>query len=172
MTTGQNRRLYQLLNQTGQVHFKAELVASFTGGRSLSSKDLTPNEARELIAHLERQVVAEPKKPVEIPDSPSQRMRKKIFALCYQMGYIYGEKPEDKKMNQAIVLRMVERNGYLKPKPLNSYSESELVQLVSQFEAMQRNNNKQAARVLVRELVAEMNETESKSGFKSYLNND
>ncbi len=148
MTKGQNSRLHQLLNQTGQVHFKSELVASFTGGRSSSSKDLTPNEARELIAYLERQVVAgaEPAEP-----KPGEKMRKKIFSLCWDMGFC--QESNTKEQNSAIVKGLVERLGVLKPKPLNSYTEQELPKLVTQFEQMKRNNEYQSARVLVRELL-------------------
>jgi hypothetical protein len=148
MTTGQNRRLYQLLNQTGQIKYKAELVSSYSAKKSTSSRDLTPNEARELIAHLERQAN---KLELQQQPKPSEKMRRKIFSLCWDMGFC--QEANTKEENSKIVKGLVERLGVLKPKALNQYTEQELPKLVTQFEQMKRNNDKQYARVLVRELL-------------------
>ena len=83
-------------------------------------------------------------------------MRKKVFSLLYSMGYIYGNGPDDKKINAQVVYGMVERKGYLKPKKLNAYTFEELPRLVSQFEHMSKNNDKTAARKEVASLLDEL----------------
>jgi hypothetical protein len=167
MTPAQNKRLHQLLARTGRTPYKAELVGSFTGGRSGSSKDLSVDEAQMLISHLEgllknsgealnAGLSGTPAKKGYLDMKPDERMRRKIFGLCREMGYIDGDTKEDRKLNQVIVYGIVERKGYLN-KPLMQYSTDELVKLVSQFEAMKRNNQKQAARTAVVRLLEEMN---------------
>jgi len=169
MTAGQNRRLHQLLNILELTNYKKELVHSFSGGRTESSKGLNANEARELIAHLERseKELAELSKKEDQLAKPGEKMRKKIFSLCWQMKFCKEE--NTKEQNNAIVKGLVEKLGVLKPKPLNQYSEQELPRLVTQFEQMRFNNLLQEARVLVRNEFAFMNGAESQSDFKGYL---
>lgn len=152
MTTEQNRRLHKLLTETKLMGFKAELVGSYTAGRSTSSKDLTTNEARELIRHLEGVANGLQDSTVPAEPKPGEKMRKKIFSLCWDMGFC--QESNTKEQNNSIVKGLVEKLGVLKPKQLNHYTEQELPKLVTQFEQIKRNNEYQAARVIVRELLA------------------
>lgn len=51
----QNRQLHTLLSQTQRMEVKAELVLSFTDGRSESTKELQNKEADALIKHLQQE---------------------------------------------------------------------------------------------------------------------
>lgn len=105
ITPSQNRRLHQLLNDLGLMEDKKELVRSFTNGRAESSKELSVDEAKRLIFHLEG---------IHKTDDPADRRRKKVLAICYNMGWIFGNSPEDQKMNTAKINAFLKRYGYLK----------------------------------------------------------
>ena len=159
ITPTTNRRLHALLTQAKLTELKPMLVAQFSCIQAASSKDLLEPEALALCKHIEKEMasakpVAEPL-PSHLNPDRADVMRKKIFSLCLSMGYIYGFSDTDKAINKAIVYKLVESRGYLK-KPLMKYSQAELVQLVSQFEGMQRNNNKAKAGREVKELLKEL----------------
>lgn len=144
----QNRRLHVLLNELKLIDMKAELVHEASEGRTTSSKELYEHELVGLINHLASKL---PKPSRQADDA----MRKKVFHLCRDMGYITGHNDDDLKMNKAVVYALVLRVGYLK-KPLMQYSSEELPKLVSQFVSMQKNNNKAAAAKAVAALKAEL----------------
>lgn len=112
------------------MHDKANIISSFTNGRSTSSKDLTVQEANELLAAFNT-------KPA-IDDDPRSPMIKKLFKMAHQLGWI-------KKHTVATNCGLFEKNdnsqlygwvlkyGYLK-KELRAYTYSELPKLVSQLE--------------------------------------
>lgn len=149
ITKSQIVKLHALLNKAGLMEHKKEIVQEYSHKKSTSSKQLTLEEARALIDYLESLVNNQ--------DSKS-RMIKKIFAICRSLGWIYGNSPEDRKMNNAKLGSFIERKGYLK-KPLKDYNESELPGLVSQFESIQKNIEKSKANKEVKELLAELNLT-------------
>jgi len=128
ITPAQNRRLHQLLHDLGLMEDKKHLVSMTTRGRTESSKELSVAEAKTLILHLEG---------VTTKDDRADKMRKKIFAICYNIGWIYGNSPEDRKINQAAIDRIVQKIGYLK-KPLNEFTPAQLPKLVSQFEQIEK----------------------------------
>lgn len=147
ITPSQNRRLHQLLNELGAMEIKKELVSSFTRGRSDSSKDLTITEAKSLIVHLQG---------FQVNDNPADRMRKKIIAICYKIEWIYGNSPEDRKMNMAKIDNFLKKAGCLK-KPLNAFTVKELPKLVSQFEQIEKHYEKAVAGKAVKSLLDELN---------------
>lgn len=152
---GQTRRLYQLLRQTGLEDEKASLVKDASNGRTESTKALYQVEAQGLIKRLEGMLPSPAPAGTGQARDAADVMRKKIFSLCREMGYISGFSGEDKQMNKAVVYGLVERIGYAK-KPLMAYAASELPKLVSQFESMMQNNNKAAASKAVCELKKEL----------------
>ena len=68
INTTQNKRLHQLLNQTGLTDEKRNLVRTYTDGRSASSKDLSIDEAKSLISYL-----------LSLPGAKPATDRKKVF---------------------------------------------------------------------------------------------
>jgi len=118
-------KIHVLLNQFGILDDKAELVRQFTNGRETSSTQLTFNEARALITHLSK-------------FDPLDKMRKKVFALAFSTGIIYGDSPDDRKMNVAKLNMFLRERGAVK-KELNKLSKDELVKVVNQFSAMTKN---------------------------------
>lgn len=109
---------------------KATIVNGFSNGRATSSKDLSMEEAKAMIKHL---------KDYE----PDERMRKKVFAIAYEVGIIWGDTPEDKKMNGAKLKMFLLKNGTVK-KELNKMTHQELLKVVAQFEQMRQPVSKPA----------------------------
>lgn len=149
------------------MEHKSSLVTEFSNGRTSSSKELSVDEARVLITHLsdlERQskgVSHSPRQPMEVRSpqgfqSVKDKRRRKVFALMYQIGYIYGDTLEDKKINSAVVNRIVSTYGVCKPKALNDYTEEELISLINQFEKWKSNNEMAAISKAVRAEVKEV----------------
>ncbi|MES2732864.1 MAG: hypothetical protein V4714_14010 [Bacteroidota bacterium] len=147
ITLPQNKRLHQLLHELDLMEDKKHLISMITRGRTESSKELSVNEAKTLILHLEG---------IGSPDSVADRMRKKIFAICYKLEWIYGNSPEDHKMNRVIIDNFIKTKGYLK-KPLNAFTVAELPKLVSQFEQIEKHTEKAQAGKAVKGLLDELN---------------
>lgn len=74
-----NRALHSLLNSTGLLPHKADLVASFTNGRTEKSSEMNETEAKQMLRHLSLQ------KPVEY--NPANKMRRKILAICHDLAW-------------------------------------------------------------------------------------
>lgn len=161
----QNRLLHSLLNELKLMDQKQILVCSFTGQRTYSSKEMTMTERSLMIRHLQSIKGSTPKsqlapaKPAQMSDVEKEQMnvmRRKIFSLCRSMGYIWGDSPDDRRINQFVVYGLVERKGKYK-KPMNKLSYKELTDTVSQFQSMLKNNDKTAARREVEALKRELN---------------
>jgi len=117
----QNRILHRLLTDTRMMDNKADLVFSFSGQRTSSSKELTANEAAQLIQYLGT-----------LPNIKTQCnvMRRKIIAKAHKMRWeIAGKADMDRIDNWCIT-----KGGF--KKPLNDHNYDELVQLVTQFNQM------------------------------------
>jgi len=158
MRPEQNRRLHFLLNELGLMEHKAELVEQYSATNATSSRELTPQEAKALIEHLERSKTRQGRSP-KPQYTPEEKMRRKIFAICYTIGWIEGDSPTDRAINRAKINSFCIRNSYLR-KPLNDYTPEELPKLVSQFEQIQKHVekskiNKEAGQA-VRAVLAEL----------------
>lgn len=127
VTTPQLTKIHVLLSQFGITEDKADLVSQFTNGRETSSRKLTFDEAKSLLQHLSR-------------FDPSNKMRRKVFALAYTAGIIYGDTPQDKKINIAKLDMFLKEKGTVK-KALNKMSNEELIKVVNQFTAIKKNND-------------------------------
>ena len=90
VTKAQLQKIHILLNQQGLKEEKAAIISNLTDGRSQSSKELSASEARHLIEWL-------------CKTDPNDAMKKKVFDLAYEIGMIWGDTSEDKKMNAAAV---------------------------------------------------------------------
>jgi hypothetical protein len=132
---------------------KATMVNGFSGGRTTSSKDLLSNEANEMINHLKG-------------FDTTERMRKKVFALAYEAGIIYGETGDDKKINPVKLNLFLLERGTIK-KELNKMSINELVKVVSQFEQIVKHSRQTSANKAAKSLLEELNIPVTNARLKS-----
>jgi hypothetical protein len=144
VTKPQLQKLHVLLRQMGfDDDFKREAVSKITKGRTTSSRELNMSEAQFFINQLEKH-------------NPRTRMQHKVFALAYEAGIIWGDTPEDKKMNAAKIDQFLQARGTVK-KPLNQLNHAELVRTVNQFEAIVKHNNEGRAKKVTDTLLQELN---------------
>lgn len=134
MDAKQNRKLHALLNQLNLMEMKQSLVEQITNGRATSTKDMTEDEAKELIATLLGQIArktgAHPANEV-LPDG--DKYRKRLIAMAYNMS----PKPENP---QQFVKDWCEKYGVFgKKKPFNDYTISELIGLIEKFKKVVNN---------------------------------
>jgi hypothetical protein len=154
ITTDQLKKLHVLLNQLGLMDEKVNFVYTASNGRATSSKDLTVMEAKSIIEHLSRY-------------DGNDRMRKKIFALAYEAGIIYGDSPADKKMNAAKLDSFLKERGTIK-KSLNQLSKDELIKTVNQFEQIKKHADENKAGRATKNVLAELGiSTAGKQPLKS-----
>ena len=146
VTNAQLQKIHVLLRQLNLVEQKESFVFQFSNGRSFSSRDLTMDEATLFIQHLSK-------------FDSLDRMRKKVFALAYEAGIIWGD-TDDKKMNAAKLSKFLKERGTVR-KELNSMTKDELVKVVTQFELIVKHQassqENKAASKLTSELLAELN---------------
>ncbi|MOA20004.1 hypothetical protein D3C78_1404200 [compost metagenome] len=126
----QLKRLHLLLNATGKLGRKHAYVYDFSGGRTESSREMFPSEAKKLIDHLELMDRAE--NGVNEEKDKADRQRKKIIAIARKMGWEIGTYP-DRKADMIRINKWCQEKGFGK-KTLNSYSLKELPKLVYQFD--------------------------------------
>jgi hypothetical protein len=131
---------------------KMTIVSGFSNGRVTSSKDLLFSEAVAMIKHLKE-------------FDPNDKMRKKVFALAYEAGIIYGETLEDKKMNAAKLDAFLLTSGTVKKK-LIALNRQELIKAVSQFEQMSKHINESKANKATSSLLNELNIQTTKTSNK------
>lgn len=138
----QVQKINILINKLGLTAHKETLVMSYTGERTTHIRDMTSQEARQLIMYLVRQ-------------EPDERKRSLILSLGYQCGLIYGNTPEDKKMNIAKINRFLLERGAVK-KELHKLNSEELKKVHRQFEAMVQNRQKTNDNKAVKSLLTEI----------------
>src|ERR1035437_5612249 len=120
ITKAQLSKIHVLLNQLHLIDDKSHIIYLFTNGRETSSREMTLNEATQLIGHL-------------AASDPCEKMRKKIFALAYEAGIIWGDTPDDKKMNTVKLNQFLLYRGTVK-KEISSMNKNELIKVVTQFQ--------------------------------------
>jgi len=122
------KRFYGLLKETNRQEYKETLVAAYSSKQSASVKDLSDAELQSLVDFLS---VGSTKTPI-LRDESSDRMRKKVIAICAStFGMVKNGKSDMERINAFII-----EKGYLK-KSLNDYEQSELPTLISQMEKIQ-----------------------------------
>ncbi len=131
ITPQQLKKLHVLLNQLGLINEKVDFVYTISNGRATSSKDLIINEARLLLEHLGKY-------------DGNDKMRKKVFACAYEAGIIYGDTPDDKKMNAAKLDKFLKERGAVK-KSLNAMNKDELIKVVNQFAQIKKHTGESKA---------------------------
>lgn len=133
-------KIHVLLGQNGWMKHKADIIESATNGRTSSSKELTFNEAKQVLRYLSEH-------------NPSERLKSVIFSLAYRAEIIYGDSATDKKINAAKLNMFLLKSGTVK-KELNKMDYSELLKTEKQFMAILRTmqkskTNKEAEKVIV-----------------------
>jgi len=120
LTLSIQRRLFATLRKVGikDSDERHALIGTYTEGRTESTRDLTDNEALDLIRDLGQSPQA----------AKSDRMRKKVIALFRSMGVEANGKADMVKIDDWCI-----QYGYLH-KGLNKYATKELPKLISQVE--------------------------------------
>lgn len=133
----QNRLIHALLNELGMREQKAALVLVHTNGRTDKSSEMGVEEAQSLINTLNaKKSTIVWTKAKEISEKSADRQRKKVLAICYQLGWTIDGKLDWDKINAFC-----EKRGTLKKK-LNEYTATELPKLISQFEKLKQYDSK------------------------------
>lgn len=145
-------KIHVLLSQMKLMEQKADFVYQFSNGRVVSTKELTTQEATELIKHLSKY-------------DPCDRMRKKVFALAYEAGIIWGETLDDKKMNAAKLNMFLRDRGTVK-KDLSKMKSEELIKVVSQFQQIIKHNEFTKAGKATKNMLAELSIPMEKRAIK------
>lgn len=122
-TKAQNKKLYMLLNDTGLIEQKDELVHDFTHGRTHHSSAMSQTECAELINYLN--AFQQRNKPEVRKDV----MRKKILSMAHEIGW----ETASGEINWQRLNKWLSKYGY-EHKHLNAYTYDELTKLVGQFE--------------------------------------
>ena len=138
-TPEQSRNLHRLIRKLNiDKEVKEELVYEYSEGRTSSSTGLKIYEADKLIEHLKKlerelDLKTQANKVSGLPsyDTPENKQRRKIFAICHEMRWTYTEGKVDKKRLNEWMLKY----SYLH-KPLNKYELLELPKLITQFEEL------------------------------------
>ena len=153
ITKPQLSKIHVLLNQFNLKEFKPDLVFLFTKRRTEHSSEMLASEAALLIAHLSTL-------------DPCDRIRKKVFALAYEAGIIYGNTPDDKKMHAAKLNLFLKDRGTIR-KELSHMTKDELIKVANQFEQIIKHKNSSSASKLTKGLLSELGiQTQTKSDSK------
>lgn len=139
LTPAQLKLIHTLLGQADLMERKADLVYSFSNGRTESSRELSLFEAKEMIEFLKRA-------------TDSQQLIKAIWFIAYEMEIISGSGADHNGMNAAKLDLFCKSRGSVK-KNLREQNYQELKKTHRQFEAMyqkykqKRENEKELSRL-------------------------
>ena len=122
VTTPQLKKIHTILGQLGLKDRKSEIVYGFTEGRTESSRELTLQEAKNLIEWLEE-------------SDERAKVIRRIWHLAYEMGIIVPGDQNEKAMNTAKLDAFCKERGTVK-KSISAQSFKEIKRTAKQFEAM------------------------------------
>lgn len=125
ITAAQIRYIHALMSAKGLMPYKADIIYSMTNGRAASSREMTAGEAGMLIDRLTG----------ENDRKERGALIKRIWFYGFKTGIIYGDTPEDMKINAAKLNIFCMQRGTVK-KPINLQSTEELKKTKRQFEAI------------------------------------
>ena len=139
ITKDQIKIIHTLLSKTGLQEQKRSMISDVSYGRTESTTKLTYQEAAELIGYLQKGSREDGKTGRQEVDQKIIRMRKKFFAMCFEIGWIVDKQVIDDngklvmKKDYETVNKWLLKFGYLHQE-LNKYTNKELPKLLSQFE--------------------------------------
>ena len=128
--TSQIRLFYAMLTNSGLLELKEDIVSSFTNGRTVHVTELSDVELQKLCSTMRERGF-----PTTQKETQEYRLRRKIYALCFDIGIIYGQSPEDWQMNYAKVDAFCISRGTVK-KGLREQGAGELKKTLRQFSAI------------------------------------
>lgn len=121
--------IHALLKQTGTADNKRDMVYSITNGRSESTRDLTAQEAQNMISKLQAIQAAKP-----AVNDECDKKRKRLIGMAYGIGE-----------NAAFAKAWCEKYGVFQTKKkFNEYSSTELSALIAKFEKVHKHRVKKA----------------------------
>ena len=124
-THSQNAQLHKLLTQLGLMDDKEEFVIAYTDGRTKKSSEMYEHECQALIDSLK-------KASLEIAkNSPENNQRRRIIAICYDMGWTDVKGKWDKERLNGFLLS----RGVVK-KNLQQQDTKELNKTIQQLEQL------------------------------------
>jgi len=136
-TAQQNRILHSLLSELSiSNENKENMVFSYTGGRTEHSSEMTQAECQAMINELERMAG----KAKERQNKLKQTLRRNIFKLMYDLGYLNATMSSAEKL--AVINRWTYKMLHI-DKHLNYLSIDELRKVINQLQAVRRNYDKQ-----------------------------
>jgi len=113
---------------------RQQAVLSYTDGRTIKLREMTGDEYKSMITDLTKKV---PQIQMTIGGKIADNMRKKIIALCREMGMEKQGSTGNAVADMSKVYAFVKKIGYGK-KNLNNYTQEELPKLVSQIEIIHK----------------------------------
>lgn len=119
-TNQQKGAIAVLINKLGLKEQKGAIVAGFSSMGHESTKELTEQEARQLIMHL---------KTLDPDEKKCEKLRKTIISMAHEMGY---RKPGTTKVDMVKLDDWCVNYGKYKKK-LNQHKYDELLVLQWQF---------------------------------------
>ena len=147
------RLFYAMLTNSGLQAFKDNIVFTFTAGRTVHVSELNCEELQKLCDIMRKKGF-----PVTQGETLEYRLRRKIYALCFDAGIIYGHTQEDWKMNFAKVDAFCMERGAVK-KGIKEQNLNELKRTLKQFYAIATKVQKRQNRVLlIAKLESDLNE--------------
>lgn len=143
-TISQNNRLYKLFSElgiTGDV--KADMVLQFTGDRTERSSEMEYNECNNLICTLDDELYKQAKqrqgtvnRQERINNDVMQGLRRKIFSLMYDIGFI--SKEQTKERRNYVVNSWVVKKTKTGKTNINQLKFEELNLVIKQLRAVNR----------------------------------
>ncbi len=132
----QNKQIHSLLSKLRiDLDTKKDMVYQITEGRVMSTSQMTYAEADMMIRFLKQLSGEATTYPSKKDDA--QKMRRKIFSICHDIGWEDDKGAVDKKRLEDWLLKY----GYLH-KVLMDYTLQELPALLTQFENIQKSEYK------------------------------
>lgn len=123
-TKPQIQKIQILLRQLGLMDEKETILLSFSNNSTTSTRELSFNQAKMLLAFL-------------CDYDPKEKQIKAIRYLAFRCGIIYGDTVEDRKINVAKLNLFLKEKGTVK-KELHYQTLEELSQTHKQLSAIEK----------------------------------
>lgn len=129
-TREQLRAFIGSLNRHNLQDMKDELVLQFSSGRTTHSSEMSLQEMRSLISHIEGNNLD------NTNIMRADQMRRRVFSMCYSLGWTtYDQESGKQKVDNDRLNNWMLKYSF-KHKELAKYDYYELTRLVTQFENM------------------------------------
>lgn len=132
-TTHQNKQLYSLLNElniTGDI--KADMVLTFTNGRTEKSSEMSKDECQRMIDKLSELTSRNAKQK----NRETQHLRRNVFSLFYELNWIDSSMTASEKL--TIINNWIIQRTKTGKNDINQLSADELKTLITQLQAVKR----------------------------------